>query len=85
MPHVQESSELAGEKYKRPPFCEQLFSIFGHTPRDRASCFPLVDMVRTKPLVVAALGLLRTSPMSLYDPKVLVSAHLHVPVLLFTG
>ena len=39
MPHVQESSELAGEKYKRPPFCEQLFSLFGHTPRDRGELF----------------------------------------------
>ncbi|TVU00187.1 hypothetical protein EJB05_54402, partial [Eragrostis curvula] len=24
-----------GEKYKRPPCCDQLFSLFGHTPRDR--------------------------------------------------
>ena len=32
---MQESSELAGEKYKHPPFYEQLFSLFGHTPRDR--------------------------------------------------
>lgn len=30
-----EPSAPAGEKYKRPPFCEQLFSLFGHTPRDR--------------------------------------------------
>ncbi|KAG2634426.1 hypothetical protein PVAP13_2NG257500 [Panicum virgatum] len=30
-----ESSELAGEKYKHLPFYEQLFSLFGHTPRDR--------------------------------------------------
>ncbi|KAG2656740.1 hypothetical protein PVAP13_1KG103954, partial [Panicum virgatum] len=35
MRHVQEPSAPAGEKYKRPPFCEQLFSLFGHTPRDR--------------------------------------------------
>ena len=39
MPHVQESYEPAGDKYKRPPFCEQLFSLFGHTPRDRGELF----------------------------------------------
>ena len=39
MPHVQESSKPAGEKYKRPSFCEQLFSLFGHTPRDRGELF----------------------------------------------
>jgi len=39
MPHVQESSEPAGEKYKRPPFCEQLFSLFGHTPRDSSVAY----------------------------------------------
>ena len=65
MPHVQESYEPAGDKYKRPPFCEQLFSLFGHPPMIGASCFPLVDMVLTKPLVVTALGHLRICPMSL--------------------
>ncbi|KAL6657847.1 hypothetical protein ACP70R_005627 [Stipagrostis hirtigluma subsp. patula] len=30
-----DSSQQAGEKYKRPPCCDQLFAIFGHTPRDR--------------------------------------------------
>ena len=35
MRHVQEPSAPAGEKYKRPPFCEQLLSLFGRTPHDR--------------------------------------------------
>ncbi|KAG2552895.1 hypothetical protein PVAP13_9KG488200 [Panicum virgatum] len=34
-----ESSKPAGEKYKRPSFCEQLFLLFGHTPRDRGELF----------------------------------------------
>ncbi|WVZ75374.1 LOW QUALITY PROTEIN: hypothetical protein U9M48_023430, partial [Paspalum notatum var. saurae] len=30
-----ESSQTAGQKYKRPPCYEQLYQILGHTPRDR--------------------------------------------------
>ncbi|KAG2545141.1 hypothetical protein PVAP13_9KG411518, partial [Panicum virgatum] len=37
--HGVESYEPAGDKYKRPPFCEQLFSLFGHTPRDRGELY----------------------------------------------
>lgn len=32
---MQENSQTTGDKYKRPPCCDQLFTLFGHTPRDR--------------------------------------------------
>jgi len=69
---VQESSQPARNKFKRPQCCEQLITILGRTPRDRAQ---LVSAGGHRPDKSPSNVSPRTPPSLSDDPVVPPSGH----------